>query len=223
LVANFVSKTGAANTALEAGTAYQWFTGTAVLALLPLPSTLGDGRRFSIVWSCAPDQARNLQSDETLLLEKLQAEIALHDPALAAVLSGFELESELATFPLALQMAERMVSARVALVGDAAHVVHPLVGQGMNLGFGDAAALFSVVSEREPLRDLGDDMLLRRYARQRAPAIAAMRLTTDGLAKVFEQERSARHPVAAAVRDAGWRAIESLPWIKKQMLTYAMR
>jgi 2-polyprenylphenol 6-hydroxylase len=128
-----------------------------------------------------------------------------------------------ASFPLALQIADKMVGARVALVGDAAHVVHPLVGQGMNLGFGDAAALFSVVSQREPLRDLGDEMLLRRYARQRAPAIAAMRMTTDGLAKVFASGLSTRHPFAAAMRDAGWRAIEATPWIKKKMLTHAMR
>jgi 2-polyprenylphenol 6-hydroxylase len=222
LVANFVSKSSAC-AALEAGTAYQWFTGNAVLALLPLPSALGEGRRFSIVWSCTPEVAQALQFEESLLLAKLQAEIALHDPALAAVLSGFELESAVASFPLALQMAQSMVSSRVALVGDAAHVVHPLAGQGMNLGFGDAAALFATVSQREPLRDLGDEVLLRRYARQRAPAIQAMRLTTDGLAKVFDQELSARHPVGAALRDAGWRAIESLPWIKKQMLTHAMR
>ncbi len=222
VVANFVSK-GADHASLEFGVAYQWFTGTAVLALLPLPCHLGQGRRFSIVWSCAPSLAQQLQVDQSNLLANLQAEIALHDPALAALLSGFELESEVASFPLALQMAERMVSKRIALVGDAAHVVHPLVGQGMNLGFGDAAALFDVLSQREPLRDLGDDMLLRRYARQRAPAIAAMRLTTDGLAKVFDEQLSSRHPIGAAVRDAGWRAIESLPWIKKQMLTHAMR
>ena len=88
-------------------------------------------------------------------------------------------------FPLRLQRVSQLVGPRVALVGDAAHTVHPLAGQGMNLGFGDCRELSTVLCARGPQADPGDLGLLRRYQRARAEPIATMRFATDGLFRLF--------------------------------------
>ncbi len=88
-------------------------------------------------------------------------------------------------FPLRLLTVRRLVGPALALVGDAAHVVHPLAGQGLNLGLQDVDALLATVGEREAFRGCGDPVVLRRYERARAEAIGLMRFTTDGLARLF--------------------------------------
>jgi 2-polyprenyl-6-methoxyphenol hydroxylase-like FAD-dependent oxidoreductase len=90
-----------------------------------------------------------------------------------------------AAFPLKRQRASRLVEPRAALIGDAAHNIHPLAGQGVNLGLRDARQLAAVLAERGPQRDCGDYALLRRYERARREDIAALELTTDGLEKLF--------------------------------------
>src|SRR5262249_47328385 len=150
-------------------TAFQWFRGDGVLAYLPLP-----GDRVSIVWSTATDHAHDLLA---LAPERFAQRVA---DAGERVLGRLALLAPPQAFPLQRLVAERTVVPRVALIGDAAHVVHPLAGQGVNLGFGDARALAEVLLAREPFRDCGDWMLLRRYERARAGAILAMRAATDG-------------------------------------------
>ena len=156
------------------GVAYQWFTGESVLALLPLP-----GRRTSMVWSAPAAWAPELLQSPP---ERLCAEV---ERASAGVLGALRVVTPAAAFPLRRQRAQHLVEPRVALVGDAAHNIHPLAGQGVNLGLRDARELASVLASRGPQRDCGDYTLLRRYERARAEDIASLELTTDGLEKLF--------------------------------------
>ncbi|MGH8705686.1 MAG: FAD-dependent monooxygenase, partial [Burkholderiales bacterium] len=121
-------------------------------------------------------------------------------------------------FALLRLAAQRMVAPRVALVGDAAHVIHPLAGQGANLGFQDARELAAVLAAREPFRDPGELRLLRRYARARAEAILAMRATVHGLFGLFE----AKGAMAARLRNAGLNLTDRMPVIKNILMRHAM-
>ena len=156
------------------GVAYQWFTGADVLALLPLPDRL-----VSMVWSAPESRARELLA---MAPEALTAEV---ERASAEALGRLRVITPAAAFPLKRQHVARLVQPRVALVGDAAHNIHPLAGQGVNLGLRDARELARVLASRGPHRDCGDHSLLRRYERARREDIAALELTTDGLEKLF--------------------------------------
>jgi len=107
----------------------------------------------------------------------------------------------------------------MALVGDAAHGVHPLAGQGVNLGFGDARALASVLAERAPIGDAGAPILLERFARRRAEPVLAMHAVTDGLVRLF----GPRTPWLRALRNAGLSAVDRLPMLKRALAQPAMR
>jgi 2-polyprenylphenol 6-hydroxylase len=107
----------------------------------------------------------------------------------------------------------------VALVGDAAHGVHPLAGQGVNLGFGDAEALAGVMAERGPVTDPGAPVLLTRYARRRAEPVLAMHAVTDGLARLF----GASAPWLRVLRNAGLSAVDRLPLVKRALAQPALR
>jgi 2-polyprenyl-6-methoxyphenol hydroxylase-like FAD-dependent oxidoreductase len=115
----------------------------------------------------------------------------------------------------------------VALIGDAAHVVHPLAGQGLNLGLGDVQALADTMRGREPLRDPGERMLLRRYERARAEPVMAMRLATDGLQRLFDAGSPLlRGPLGAplsALRGAGWQAVASSGFLQRLLISQAIR
>jgi 2-polyprenylphenol 6-hydroxylase len=156
------------------GVAYQWFTGESVLALLPLP-----GRRVSMVWSAPEARARELLAMPS---DVLAAEV---ERASADALGRLEVITPAAAFALKRQHVTRLVEPRVALIGDAAHNIHPLAGQGVNLGLRDARELSRTLAERGPQSDCGDYGLLRRYERARREDIAALELTTDGLEKLF--------------------------------------
>jgi ubiquinone biosynthesis UbiH/UbiF/VisC/COQ6 family hydroxylase len=158
----------------HAGIAYQWFTGESVLALLPLP-----GRRVSMVWSAPEEWARALAA---MSPERLCAEV---ERASGGVLGSLSVITPAAVFPLKRQRVQRLVEPRVALIGDAAHNIHPLAGQGVNLGLRDARELGQVLAGRGAQRDCGDYALLRRYERARTEDIAALEITTDGLEKLF--------------------------------------
>jgi len=106
----------------------------------------------------------------------------------------------------------------VALVGDAAHVIHPLAGHGMNLGFADVAALIKIVTERGPQRDCGDARILARYARARKEEILLMQLATDGLERLFAADFE---PVRIA-RNIGLNLINRLPVIKRRLMLHAL-
>ncbi len=191
------------------GRAYQWFRRDgSILAWLPLP-----GRRVSIVWS-APD----LQAQALLALSS--AELATHvADAGAHALGALECITPAAAFPLHFLKLPHVVAHRLALVGDAAHGVHPLAGQGVNLGFGDAEALSSVLRERGPVTDPGVPLLLERYARRRALPVAAMQTVTDGLVHLFRVD--ARW--ARSVRNLGMAAVDAIPPARRLLAQSALR
>lgn len=190
------------------GIARQWFRRDGVLAWLPLP-----GERISIVWSAPQAVAAELAALAPAALEARVAEAG------AGVLGRLSLISTVASFPLRLIRVPDPVKPGVALVGDAAHAVHPLAGQGVNLGFQDARCLASLLAERSPLERPGDLRVLRRYARARREDVSAMQFVTDGLDYLF----AARAPGIAALRNFGLRLVDRQDWAKRALAARAMR
>lgn len=197
------------------GCAAQWFGAHGILALLPLP-----GERVGMVWSAEPELARTLQAlDAAELADRVAT---LTDGALGALRTITAPQ----VFPLRLIRPQRLVAPRFVLAGDAAHVVHPLAGQGMNLGFGDVLSLAQRWAEARtsPQRDPGGWLLLRAHARARAEPVAAMRLATDGLQRLFDAPPAGwAAPPVAALRDLGWRLVENAPWLKRRLIAGAAR
>ena len=176
--------------------AYQWFRRDGVLAYLPLPD-----RRVSIVWSAPEPHARALLALPPAAFCRRVA------GAGGEVLGELELLTAPLAFPLSRMIAKRIGYGRVALIGDAAHVVHPLAGQGANLGLGDAHSLSELLRETP---DPGDPLLLRRFERARAEDILALRWVTDALARMFASENR----IAARFRNFGLNLTNSVPVIK---------
>jgi 2-octaprenyl-6-methoxyphenol hydroxylase len=191
------------------GCARQWFLGDGgVLAWLPLP-----GRRISIVWS-APDAL----AAELFALDAggLAARVAAAGDHALGELAGI---TPAAQFPLHFLKLPAFVAHRVALLGDAAHGIHPLAGQGVNLGFGDVAALAAALRERGPVGDAGAPILLERYARRRVEPVRAMQAVTDGLVHLF----GVADPLARAVRNLGLTAVDRLPLAKRLLAQSALQ
>jgi 2-octaprenylphenol hydroxylase len=189
------------------GAARQWFQGGPVLALLPLP-----GRQVSMVWSLPADRAASVSK---LAPEELCRAVEV---ASRGVLGKLTLSTPPRSYALRKLRAQRLVQKRVALVGDAAHVIHPLAGQGLNLGLQDAQALAGVLAAREPGRDPGDQRLLRRYERQRAEPILAMNAVVDGLYRLFGSEGRQW----SRLRNAGLNLTDRLPVLKNILIRQAM-
>jgi 2-polyprenyl-6-methoxyphenol hydroxylase-like FAD-dependent oxidoreductase len=163
------------------GIARQWFADGEVLALLPLGGA--NAHELALVWSLPTDQAaRWLQAEPAALAAAVQARSM-------QALGELTLLGAPQAWPLQLSRARRWISrtasGTVVLAGDAAHAVHPLAGQGLNLGLADAAELARVLHAREYWRELDDPKLLRRYERARAADVQAMAWVTDGLFSLF--------------------------------------
>ncbi len=179
----------------HANTAWQRFLRSGPLAFLPLP----DGRS-SIVWSAALAEAARLRALDP------EAFGAALTAASGEVLGDCELSTPLASFSLKLQYALDYARPRAVLLGDAAHVVHPLAGQGLNLGLLDCAAYF------------GDHRLLRRYERWRRSENLLAAGALDGLERLF----SNADPLSTALRSAGLGAVDKLPFIKRRFVQRAL-
>ena len=187
--------------------AFQWFMRDGVLALLPLP-----GSRVSMVWSLAEERGRRLlELPETALASEVES-------ASGGALGALRVITPAAGFPLKLQRVTQFTQPRLALVGDAAHNVHPLAGQGVNLGFRDARALAKVLKERGPQDDCGDYSLLRRYERARKEDVLAMQVATDGLQKLFNNEGV----LVGRARNLGLTLVDRQPWLKSFLVHHAV-
>ena len=189
------------------GIAYQWFRRDGVLALLPLP-----GNRVSMVWSTSEAHGQALLALDAL---ELAARV---EAASAQALGSLAVITAPVAFPLQLQRVAQFVRPRLALVGDAAHNVHPLAGQGVNLGFRDARELIAVLRDRGAQTDCGDYFLLRRYERARREDVAALQFTTDGLHRLFAQENA----WVARARNAGLAWVNALPPLKNMLVRRAV-
>ena len=189
--------------------ARQAFHGEGILAFLPL----SDPHLCSIVWSLAPEAAEQMQqlSDEQFN----QALNIAFDNRLGLC----QVESDRQVFPLTGRYARQFAAHRLALVGDAAHTIHPLAGQGVNLGFMDAAEL---VDELKRLhrqgKDIGQYLYLRRYERSRKHSAAMMLAGMQGFRELF----AGTNPAKKLLRDIGLKLADTLPGVKPQLLRQAM-
>ena len=163
--------------------ARQWFRSPDVLALLPFDRPEPE-RSYALVWSLPAERAEALVAAEPAAFESERAR------ATGGEAGELRLGSERAAGPVAVGGAATWCGPGWVLAGDAAHRVHPLAGQGLNLGLGDVAALVSVLEAREPWRRLGDERLLRRYVRLRAAPTSAMLRITDGLLRLFAEDKA---------------------------------
>lgn len=189
-------------------TAWQRFLDEGPLALLPLPDNL-----ISIVWTASPASTdARIALDEAVFCQALTE-------ASENKLGHFELLGPRAGFPLRLQGATQYISDRVALVGDAIHTIHPLAGQGANLGLADAACLVDLLTAAHAKRrSIASSQVLRRYERSRKAENWIMMAAMDGLKRVYGQQ-TAPLPL---LRGAGMQWLNATPVMKNWIARYAM-
>lgn len=189
-------------------TAWQRFLPTGPIALLPL----ADGR-VSVVWSLDEARAADIRAlDDAAFCAAVSA-------ASEEVLGKVTATTKRAAFPLRRMHTRAYVGARVALIGDAAHVVHPLAGQGVNLGLLDMVALAGVIrTAQTQQRDIGDLSVLRRYQRARRSDNLAMIMALDGFKRLFSNDIA---PLRI-VRNAGLRAVDRFTPLKSAFMRRAM-
>jgi ubiquinone biosynthesis UbiH/UbiF/VisC/COQ6 family hydroxylase len=187
--------------------AHQWFRRDGVLALLPLP-----GKMVSMVWSLQEEQARPLlDMPEVDLCDEVRI-------AASRMLGEMQLVTRPAGFPLNFVHVKQLVRPRLALIGDAAHGIHPLAGQGVNLGLRDARELANTLALRGLEPDCGEYLLLRRYERARKEDILALELVTDGLQKLFANP----NPTLVRLRNLGLEITNRLPVMKDRLIQHAL-
>lgn len=188
------------------GTAWQWFRPDGVLAYLPLP----DGH-MSMVWSAPEAVGRELLQYDA---ETLAAHVAA---AGDHMLGRLEVVTPAAGFPLRLMQVPRVVASGVALIGDAAHAIHPLSGHGVNLGFADARELSALLAGLDR-SVLGDLRALRRYERRRAEEVNALQLTTHALHELFRPQ----WPALSWLRNTGLKLTARVPVVRNALVRYAL-
>lgn len=199
------------------GTARQWFSGDSVLAMLPLP-----GPHVSMVWSMPLSQSQAfVQLSPSAMVEKVKA---LSGSAVHELYGDLVPVGKTNAFPLKHGVAPVWFDNGVVLMGDAAHVIHPLAGQGLNLGLEDAAELANLLTSRKRLLavqrlGLADEQLWRAWERRRKAACTPVHFLTDGLHTLFRLDL----PGAAWVRNKGMQIVNQLPMLKRWLSQQAMR
>jgi len=197
-------------------TAFQWFLpGGDIVAMLPLP-----GKQVSMVWSTSPEHAIDLLNLDQIQWQERFSSIV--NGAIGKQLGELTLNSTPAAYPLRKIQAKRFigpeVTPKVILIGDAAHVMHPLAGQGLNLGLRDVAVLLNILGKRESFRSPSDAVLLRRYERQRQGDTSALLWVTDKLKKLF----SASSNTERQLRNWGLGLVNKSHFIKQRLIERAL-
>ncbi|MBF9045849.1 FAD-binding protein [Rhodobacterales bacterium LSUCC0031] len=189
------------------GIAHQFFMPPGPLAILPLP-----GNRSSIVWSeRAADAQRLMAADDAAFLDHLR-------PRFGDFLGEIALAGARYSYPLSLSLANAFVATRLALVGDAAHGVHPIAGQGLNLGLRDVAALAEVLADAVRRgEDIAQPLVLARYQTWRRFDTTTLAVATDGVNKLFSND----NPALRAIRDIGMGAISAIPSLRRGFMRQA--
>lgn len=189
------------------GVAHQFFTPAGPLAILPLL-----GNRCSIVWTESTERAAEIGAmDDAGYMAALA-------PVFGDFLGKVELAGERFSYPLGLSLADSFVADRTALVGDAAHGIHPLAGQGLNLGLKDIAALTEVLATAQRRgEDIGTKPVLERYQQWRRFDTSAMAAATDGLNRLFSND----NPILRTARDLGLGAVNASPSLRRGFMRHA--
>jgi 2-octaprenyl-6-methoxyphenol hydroxylase len=190
------------------GCAHQFFTPAGPLAILPLEG----GHHSSIVWTESTDRAKRIQAmNDTDYLQELR-------PVFGDFLGEIKLAGARHMYPLGLSLAETFIADRTVLVGDAAHGIHPLAGQGLNLGLRDIAALTEVLANAARRgQDIGSKTVLIEYQDWRRFDTHVLALTTDTINRVFSND----NPVLRGLRDLALGAINQIPAARRQMIRQA--
>lgn len=189
------------------GIAHQFFMPEGPLAILPLP-----GNRSSIVWTEERGRA------ETIRALGPDAYLSVLRPRFGDFLGPIRLEGERYAYPLGLSLADAWTAPRVALAGDAAHGIHPLAGQGLNLGLRDVAALAEVlVAARRRGQDVGGADVLGAYQRWRRFDTTLLAAATDGINRLFSND----NPVLRLGRDLGLGLVNRLPPLRRALIAEA--
>ncbi|WP_299147124.1 FAD-dependent monooxygenase [uncultured Tateyamaria sp.] len=189
------------------GIAHQFFMPSGPLAILPLP-----GNVSSIVWS---ETAQNAAAFEALSDEDY---LTMLRPRFGDFLGEISLAGQRFSYPLSLSLAAHLVADRVALIGDAAHGVHPIAGQGLNAGMRDIAALAEVITDATRRgEDLGSAAVLARYEQWRRFDNTALAVATDGFNKLFSNDNT----VVRGVRDIGMALVNALPRLRRSFIREA--
>jgi ubiquinone biosynthesis UbiH/UbiF/VisC/COQ6 family hydroxylase len=197
-------------------TAYQWFLpGGDIVAMLPLPH-----KQVSMVWSTSPEKATDLlKLDQSGWAQQF---FSIANGQIAKQFGSLTINSLPAAFPLRKIRASRFIgpedNPKVVLIGDAAHVMHPLAGQGLNLGLRDVACLLNILGKRESFRLPNDKVLLRRYERQRQGDTSALLWVTDKLKKLFSASSGAERQL----RNWGLGLVNRNHFIKQRLIERAL-
>jgi 2-polyprenyl-6-methoxyphenol hydroxylase-like FAD-dependent oxidoreductase len=203
------------------GVARQWFRSPDILALLPFNAPV-PGASYGLVWSVPVERAQALQAMSREAFEaELRQALLESDPDSLREIGQVTLSDDVQCWPLAIGQADPWCGPGWVLLGDAAHQVHPMSGHGLNLGLADVDKLVEVLGQsrdREPWRSVGDERVLRRYARERWLDTRAMAGLTDTLLHLF----SSRLGVARELRNRGMGLIDRVAPIKRWLVGQAL-
>ncbi|MDA9301951.1 UbiH/UbiF/VisC/COQ6 family ubiquinone biosynthesis hydroxylase [Amylibacter sp.] len=189
------------------GVAHQFFTPSGPLAILPLPDN-----KSSIVWTETKDQANLINTLDD------KAYLAAISPVIGDFLGRISLVGDRFSYPLGLSIADKFVINRTVLVGDSAHGIHPLAGQGLNLGLKDIAALTEVLAlAKRRGENFASKDVLERYQKWRRFDTSAMALATDSINKLFSNDNS----ILRSIRDIGLGGVNSTPQLRRSFMRHA--